>query len=74
MILILDFQSQISKKPDLRNRRADWHRKKGMWSCESIGSGTHFLDLNIYLSHDLDIEFSRSNFEKAVYNKRDISW
>ena len=69
MILILDFQGQISKKPDLRNRRADWHRKKGMWSCESIGSGTHYLALNFYLSHDLILNFQGEILKKLYITK-----
>ena len=46
--------------------------------CESIGCYTHFVTLN----HDLDLGFSRSNFEKVVsqewdgplkWNERDVS-
>ena len=36
---------------------------------ESIGSGTHFVALNFDLSHDLDLEFSRSDFEKAEFQE-----
>ena len=34
--------------------------------CESIGCYTHFVTFNIPLTHDLDLGFSRSNFENAV--------
>ena len=34
--------------------------------CESIGCYTHFVTFNVPLTHDLDLEFSRSNFEKVV--------
>ena len=33
--------------------------------CESFGSGAHFVALNFDLYHDLDLEFSRSDFEKS---------
>ena len=50
--------------------------------CESIECCTHVVTLNIPLTHDLDLGFSRSNFENAVsqewqgrltWNKRDVS-
>ena len=50
--------------------------------CESIGCYTHFVTLNFHLNHDLDLGFSRSNFEKVVsqewdgplkWNERDVS-
>ena len=34
--------------------------------CESIGFYTHFVTFNIDLNHDLDLGFSRSNFEKVI--------
>ena len=34
--------------------------------CESIGCYTHFVTLNVHFTHDLDLRFSRSNFENAV--------
>ena len=49
--------------------------------CESIGCYTH-LTFNLDLNHDLDLGFSRSNFEKVVsqewdgrltWNERDVS-
>ena len=33
--------------------------------CESIGCYTHFVTFNVPLTHDLDLGFSRSNFEKS---------
>ena len=50
--------------------------------CESIGCYTHFVTFNIPLTHDLDLGFSRSNFENAVsqewkgrltWNKSDVN-
>ena len=50
--------------------------------CESIGCYTHFVTLNVHFTHDLDLGFSRSNFENAVsqewegsltWNERDLS-
>ena len=32
-----------------------------------MGNGTHFVALHLDLSHDIDFEFSLSNFEKAVF-------
>ena len=45
----------------------DMERKR----CESIGCYTHFVILNIPLTHDLDLEFSRSNFEKVISQEWD---
>ena len=50
--------------------------------CELIGCYTHFVTFNVQLTHDLDLGFSRSNFENAVsqewegkltWNERDLS-
>ena len=50
--------------------------------CESIGCYTHFVTLNVHFTHDLDLGFSRSNFENAVsqewegrlsWNEKDLS-
>ena len=50
--------------------------------CESIGCYTHFVTLNVHFTHELDLGFSRSNFENAVsqewegrltWNERDLS-
>ena len=34
--------------------------------CESIGCYTHFVTFNVPLTHDLDLGFRRSNFEKVI--------
>ena len=79
MALTLNFQGQMLKKLYHRNRRADWHETKEMWidkKWDTLGG----FELDI--SRDLDLVFSRSNFEKAVFqeweswltwNERDIS-
>ena len=50
--------------------------------CESIECWTHVVTFNVHLFHDLDLENSRSNFEKGLsqewdgrltWNKRDVS-
>ena len=50
--------------------------------CESTECRTHVMTFNFDLTHDLDLEFSTSNFEIAVsqewhgrstWNKRDVS-
>ena len=50
--------------------------------CESIGCYIYFVTFNVHLTHDLDLGFSRSNFENAVsqewkgrltWNKSDLS-
>ena len=45
----------------------DMERKR----CESIGCYTHFVTFNIPLTHDLDLGFSRSNFEKVISQEWD---
>ena len=44
--------------------------------CESIGCYTHFVTFNLDLNHDLDLGFSRSNFEKVVSQEWDgrLTW
>ena len=51
--------------------------------CESTEYLTYVVTLNLDLTHDLDLEFSRSIFEIAVsqelkgrstWNERDMSW
>ena len=44
--------------------------------CESIGCYNHFVTFNIFLTHDLDLGFSRSNFEKVVSQEWDgrLTW
>ena len=34
--------------------------------CESTGSWTHFATFNYDLNHDIDLWFSRSNFQIAI--------
>ena len=63
LTLNLDFQGQILKMLYLRNERAGWHGTKGVW--EAIGYYTHLVTFNVPLTHDLDLEFSMSNFEKS---------
>ena len=47
--------------------------------CQSTEYWTHVMTFNFGLTHDLDLEFSTSNFEIAVsqgwltWNKRDMS-
>ena len=74
LTLTLDFQGQILKMLYLRIGRAGWHGTiKG---CESIGCYTHFVTVNVPLTHDLDLGFSRSNFEKVVSQEWDgrLTW
>ena len=62
--LTLDFQGQILKSHIKRTGRPiDMEQKE----CQMIWSGTHFVALNFDLSHDLDLEFSRSNFEQLYF-------
>ena len=44
--------------------------------CKSIRCYTHFVTFNVPLTHDLDIGFSRSNFEKVVSQEWDgrLTW
>ena len=51
--------------------------------CESTECWAHVVTFNFYLTRDLDLEFSTSNFENAVsqewevwliWNERDVSW
>ena len=50
--------------------------------CESIECWTHVVTFNVHFAHDLDLGFSRSDFENAVsqewsspltWNERDVS-
>ena len=45
---------------DMERKRYDW-----------IGCDTHFVTFNIPLTHDLDLGFSRSNFEKVISQEWD---
>ena len=44
--------------------------------CESIVCYTHFVTFNVPLTHDLDLGFSRSNFEKVISQEWDgrLTW
>ena len=41
---------------------------------ESIGCYTHFVTFNVPLTHDLDLEFSRSKFEKSYLRNEMADW
>ena len=80
MTLTLDFLGQILKNSYLRNGMADWHGRKGIWVDRMLDPCWAF---NVLLFHDLDLGFSRSNFEKVVsqdwdgrltWNEREVSW
>ena len=43
-----------------------WPIDMELMGCESIESCTHAVTFNVHLTHDLDLGFSRSNFENAV--------
>ena len=42
--------------------------------CESIGCWTQVVTLNFYLTHDLDLEFSRSNFWYPYFRNGKVDW
>ena len=45
--------------------------------CESIGCWTQVVSLNFYLTHDLDLGFSRSNFNSHILgmgSSIDLEW
>ena len=79
LTLTLNFQVQIWKCfISGMGGPIDMERK----GCESIGCYTHFVTFNFYLNHDLDLGFSRSNFENALsqewevrltWNERDVN-
>ena len=60
----LDFQGQILKKSYLRKGMSDWHGMKGVWVDRMLNP---CCDFQRTPHHDLDLGFSRSNFEIAVY-------
>ena len=65
MTVTFDCQSQMLKKLYCKNERAD--SQKG---CELIESArTHFVAFNFYLSRDLELKCSKSNFEKTVFQE-----
>ena len=43
-----------------------WQIDMELQGCESMECGTHVVTLNFHITHDLDLGFSRSNFENAV--------
>ena len=59
-----------------------WSIDMEMKGCESIEYWTYVVTFKVHLTHDLDLGFSRSNFENAVFqewegrltwNERDVS-
>ena len=42
-----------------------WPIDMELKGCESIEYWTHVVTFNVHLFHDLDLGFSRSNFEKS---------
>ena len=42
--------------------------------CKLIEYGTYVVTFNIHLTHDLDLGFSRSNFEKLISQEWDADW
>ena len=44
--------------------------------CKSIECWTHVVTFNAHLIYDLDLGFSRSNFENALYQEWDgrLTW
>ena len=63
MTLTLDFQGQSLKMLYLGMGGPINMEPKG---CESTECWTHVVTLNFDLTHDLDLEFSMSNFKMAV--------
>ena len=53
-----------------------WPIDMELKGCESIECCTHAVTFNGHLTHDLDLGFSRSNFEKVVSQKWDgqLTW
>ena len=68
MTLTLDFQGQILKKSI---SGMGWPIDMELKGCELIECWTHVVTFNVHLTHDLDLGFSRSNFENAVSQERD---
>ena len=74
LTLTLDFQGQISKCCISGMEGPIDMERKG---CESIGCCyTHFVTFNVPHTHDLDLVFSRSNFEKVISQEWDgrLTW
>ena len=60
----------------------EWPIDMELKGGESIGRWTHIVTFNFPLTHDLDLGYSRSNFEKVLsfewdgrltWNERDVS-
>ena len=66
LTLTLHSQSQMLKTRTTGSGGLLDTERKGY---ELIGRETHFVALNFDLSHDFDLEISRSNFEKAVFQE-----
>ena len=65
MPLTLDFQGQIKKKVETREWDARLTRNIKDVSGPNV-NWIHFFTFNSDLTHDLDLEFSTSNFEIDV--------
>ena len=65
MPLTLDFQGQILKKSKLRNGMSDCQETKRMW-VDRMLIGSIFWLSTLDFIHDIDLEFSTSNFEIDV--------
>ena len=73
MTLTLDFEGQILKKLYHRNKWIDME----LIGCESLGCWTQVVTLNFDLTHDLDLGFSRSNFNSHILGMGrsvDLEW
>ena len=53
-----------------------WPIDMELKGCESIECWIHVVTFNVHLTHDLDLGFSRSNFENAISQKWDgrLTW
>ena len=71
--LTLDFQVKFWKSCI---SGMGWPIDMELNGCESIECWTHVVAFNIHLTHDLDLGFSRSNFENALSEKREcwLTW
>ena len=51
-----------------------WPIDMELKECESIECWTHVVTFNVHLTHDLDLGFSRSNFEKSYLRNGIADW
>ena len=53
-----------------------WPIDMELKGCKSIECWTHAVTFNVHLSHDLDLSFLRSNFEKVISQEWDgrLTW